>query len=661
MKPILFEQGTTNFTTNGIGRLPDAISCTVTEERNGQYELHMEYPIDGQLIEEIKYSRIIAAIPADNKGMQPFSIYRITKPLSGVVEIDAEHISYQMSHIPIMPFTAAGLNVAFEAFSNYAAETNPFTFTKEGSFGASVANTFRLEEPDNLRSLLFGQEGSIIDIYGGEWEFDGFSVILHKDRGADNGVTIRYGKNLTDLKQEENIQTTYTGICPFYKGQDDSGNDVVVTLPEKVLHSNFASRYPYQRTKVVDLSSNFQSVPTVAQLRTAGQSYIESNDVGSPKVSLDASFIALHQTQEYADLTKIEHINLCDTVTVVFPALNVSTKAKVVKTVWNVLLDRYDSITIGAVQSRLSATLQDSQEKAVEKAVAQSATQASTEYATKTSVTALANSIVRVDTRMYVAEHNYEGLTGENGGYAFITLDSNYQGDELLVLIDSPVLAASNRLFRFNESGLCFTDGGHERGTWNTVINTNGQLNGARLYGTVSDGTNSWNLANGAVAFGSSATIGGKTISQHLSDQAQSTSTAISSAITGYDNDLDQAAIVEKLDDEGFYIGQDGKLHLDTDQAITGGANIPAAYIPTTIVNGEVTSYVQVRVVNGVIYPVQNQEEGGSGGSGESEGTEGDGESGSGESGGSGSGESGGSGSGESGGSGEEENPSVEE
>ena len=130
MKPILFPEVQKDFSTNGLGRLPDAISCKVTEERNGQYELHMEYPIDGQLMEEIKYSRIIYATPADGKRPQPFRIYRITKPLSGVVEIDAEHISYQMSHIPVMPFTATGMDPAFEGLKTNSAEDNPFTIEK---------------------------------------------------------------------------------------------------------------------------------------------------------------------------------------------------------------------------------------------------------------------------------------------------------------------------------------------------------------------------------------------------------------------------------------------------------------------------------------------------------------------------------------------------
>ena len=630
MKPILFDAGQTDFTTNGLGRLSDAISCTVTEERNGSYELHMEYPIDGHLMDEVTYSRIIYAVPADNKAAQPFRIYRISKPLSGIVEIDAEHISYQLSHIPVMPFTAEGMTPAFAAFSTYSAEDNPFIFSREGAFGASIANTFKVSEPDNLRALLFGQEGSVIDTYGGEWEFDGFNVILHKERGADNGVTIRYGKNLTDLKQEENIENTYTGICPFWKGQDEENGDVVVTLLEQVVHSTFAQNFPYQRTKIVDMSSEFQEQPTVEQLRAKAEHYIETNDVGTPKVSLDVSFVALHQTQEYEGITKREHINLCDTVTVIFPALNVSTKAKVVKTVWDVLLDRYDSITIGAVQGRLSATLQASQEKAVEKAVQQSAAEASTEYATKAYAQALSGAIGRVDTRLYRVEHYTDAVKGNNGGYVFITMDANYQTDELIILIDSPVLGAANKVFRWNENGLTYTSGGYENGTWTTVIDGNGKVNGAALTGILSDaaGKHSWNLLTGALSLTeSSVMVGNKTLANYVGDKVSTASYAIRTALQSYDASLDQAAVLGKLQagtdpaddsditDNGLYIGADGLLHMLPERVVTDGMNIPVIYLPTVIVDGAVTAYTQARVVNGVIYaplpeePEENNEE----------------------------------------------------
>ena len=430
-------------------------------------------------------------------------------------------------------------------------------------------------------------------------------------------MTIRYGKNLTDLKQEENIESTYTGICPYWKGQLENGSEVVVTLPEKVLHSTYASNYPYQRTKIVDMSSAFQTQPTVAELRVKGQKYIEANDVGTPKVSLDTSFVALHQTQEYADLTRIEHINLCDTVTVLFPLLNVSTKAKVVKTVWNVLMDRYDSITIGAMQSRLSATLTASEEKAVETAVQQSASAANAEYATKATTAALSTALGDVDTRLYKAEDKIKGLTGGFGGYVFITIDANKQTDELIVLVDSPVFAAAQKVFRWDERGLCYTSGGYEYGSWSVIISPNGQLNAAALTGILSDAAskNSWNLVTGAMALASDVTFGGKSIATIVGELMPDVSTALSTALSSFDADLDQAAVLSKLQagtdpanntprtDRGLYLGSDGLLHMLPERIVTDGANIALCYLPTVIVNGAITSSIPVRVINGILYP----------------------------------------------------------
>ena len=575
----------------------------------------MEYPIDGQLMEEITNNRIITAVPADSKAPQPFRIYRVSKPLSGVVEIDAEHISYQLSHIPLVPFSAAGLAQTLEGFTTYAAEANPFTFVREGSFGSVIGSTFKLTEPDNIKALLAGKEGSVIDIFGGEWEFDGYRCILHKERGADNGVTIRYGKNLTDLKQEENIESTYTGICPFWKGQDESENDVVVILPEKVVHSTFAENFPYQRTKVVDFSSEFQTKPSVEQLRSRAESYIQNNDVGTPTVSLDVSFIALHQTQEYADLTHIEHINLCDTVKVIFPALDVSTKAKVVKTVWDVLLDRYESITIGAVQGRLSATLQASQEAAVEKAVAQAGESASTEYATKSALQGVSAAVSLIDSRMFRAEHLYQALQGDNGGYIYFTLDADNRTDELFITVDSPVLETAKKIFRFNEAGLSYTTGGYASDSWTEIVNSDGKINTSVLSGLIADAAakNSWDLITGAMNLSSDVTFGGKTLATLVGELMPDVSTALSTAISAYDTNLDKEAVMNKLTDNssdtGFYLGEDGLLHMLPERVIEGGANIPAVYLPTVIVDGMVTAYTQVRVENGIIYPPLDVEE----------------------------------------------------
>ena len=611
MKPILFPEGQKTFNTNGMGRLSDAISCKVTEERNGQYELHMEYPIDGQLIEELRYSRIIYATPADGKSPQPFRIYRITKPLSGVVEIDAEHISYHMSHIPVLPFEAVGMDPAFEGLKNNSAEENPFTIEKEGAFGTALANSFKVAEPNNLRALLFGSEGSVIDTFGGEWEFDHFRAILHKERGKDRGVTIRYGKNLTDLKQEENIQNTYTGICPYWKGLNEDGTEQIVYLPEKVLHSTSASNYPYQRTKVVDFSSEFQESPTAVELREKGEKYIKDNDIGTPTVSLDFSFIALHETQEYADMTRIYHINLCDTVTVLFPALNVSTKAKVVKTVYDVLLDRYESITIGAVQAYLSAALAASQEKAVEKAVAISNSSANADYVTKTTFNALSGAVGNAQRDIYHLQDFEEAITGVGGGYVVITIDENKQTDCLYILIDSPVLSAAKKVYRWNEEGLCYTAGGIEKGTWVNIAGSDGKLSAGFLKGIIQDAVNknSWNLESGVFSLSDETTFGGKTLEVMVGELMPDVSEALNTALTSYDESLNQEAVLSKLQngDTGFYLGDDGFLHMLPERVISDGANIAVCYLPTTILDGKVTSYREVKVVNGIIYiPEEN-------------------------------------------------------
>lgn len=611
MKPILFPEGQKTFNTNGMGRLSDAISCKVTEERNGQYELHMEYPIDGQLIEELRYSRIIYATPADGKSPQPFRIYRITKPLSGVVEIDAEHISYHMSHIPVLPFEAVGMDPAFEGLKNNSAEENPFTIEKEGAFGTALANSFKVTEPNNLRALLFGSEGSVIDTFGGEWEFDHFKAIIHKERGKDRGVTIRYGKNLTDLKQEENIQNTYTGICPYWKGLNEDGTELIVYLPEKVLHSTSASNYPYQRTKVVDFSSEFQELPTAVELREKGEKYIKENDIGTPTVSLDVSFIALHETQEYADMTRIYHINLCDTVTVLFPALNVSTKAKVVKTVYDVLLDRYESITIGAVQAYLSAALAASQEKAVEKAVAISNSSANADYVTKTTFNALSGAVGNAQRDIYHLQDFEEAITGVGGGYVVITIDENKQTDCLYILIDSPVLSAAKKVYRWNEEGLCFTTGGIDKGSWVVVAGSDGKLSAAVLKGIIEDGQkkNSWNLETGVISLDGDTTIGGKTLEENVSELLPDVDSSIKDALDVYDEGFDQAKVLERLQsgDTGFYLGEDGLLHMLPERVVSDGANITICYLPTTILDGKVTSYREVKVVNGIIYPVDSE------------------------------------------------------
>ena len=152
MIPVLYEPKTKKFDSNGIGRLSDAVSCTVTEARNGEYELEMQYPITGAYYGEIKLAAVILARPGDGREAQPFSIYKISRPIRGIVTVYAQHISYQMSYIPCTPFKANSVTDALAGLKNNAAEECPYEFWTDKTTGGN----FEVTVPSSIRSRLGG-------------------------------------------------------------------------------------------------------------------------------------------------------------------------------------------------------------------------------------------------------------------------------------------------------------------------------------------------------------------------------------------------------------------------------------------------------------------------------------------------------------------------
>ncbi|MBO6208525.1 MAG: phage tail protein [Lachnospiraceae bacterium] len=334
MIPILYDKTESSFTSNGIGRLSDALSCIVTEERNGQYELKMVYPIGGVHYAELTHSRVIFAQPAERKANQAFRINKITKPSNGKVTVLAQHISYQLTSVPVSPFSADSAADALAGLGDNAASLCPFTMDTD----IVSDSAFVLEEPTSIRSAIGGMQGSILEIYGGELEWDMYNVHLLSARGQNRGKIINYGKNITSLQQEESIDKVITGIYPFYKG------DEYVELTEKVITVQTAEVFPYQRIQSLDMTKYFADVPTEAELRARAQEYVTKNTLGIPRLTIKASFV---------DEENHVPVNLCDTVTVYYAPLGISIQAKVVKLEYNVLLERYETMTIGAVQDSI--------------------------------------------------------------------------------------------------------------------------------------------------------------------------------------------------------------------------------------------------------------------------------------------------------------------
>lgn len=353
MIPILYAGDETAFTTNGLGGLSDAIYCDVAEERNGEYELEMQYPIQGRHFSDLAMNRFILAKPSEDAKPQPFAIYSISKPINGKCTINAEHLSYRMNYIPIMPFEANGLAATLTGLKDNSAEDNPFTLWTDKTSSAKYSYSV----PSSLRRRLGGEEASVLQTFGGEYEWDKWTVKLWNHRGKDNGVVIRYGKNLVDLKQEESIANTFTGVCPYWKGLDDEGNEVVVTLQRQVVHSSHGGNFPYERTIAMDFSEYFDSRPTRTRLYEVAQAYVDQSGIGVPSVNLEVSFTQLWQSKDYENLASIEKVSLCDTVSVLFEELGVTAKAKVIKTVYDSLNERYKSVVIGDAKSSLAGTI----------------------------------------------------------------------------------------------------------------------------------------------------------------------------------------------------------------------------------------------------------------------------------------------------------------
>lgn len=359
MIPILYESNTTVFNNNGIGLLTDVMSCRVTEELNGLFELEMTYPVHGIHYESVVTDAIVLApTEEDYQRTQPFRIYRVSEPLNGVITVWAQHVSYLLNYIPTMPITSASMTAteALTAIKAAAGENCPFNFSTD----ITTTADFGVKVPTPMRSILGGVEGSFLDVYGGQFEWDRYYVYINRRRGYDNGFRIIYGYNMTNFLRDTSTESIVTGICPYVRNTDENSNETILTLPEKVIESSYASLYPFKRTKCVDLTEKFSdksgAAITEEELRTAANAYITANAVGLPKVSITVSFVETRTEKDWAlDYSNIVHLG--DTVNILFQMYNLTTQEKVVKTVYNVLTERFESVTIGSQSQDLASTI----------------------------------------------------------------------------------------------------------------------------------------------------------------------------------------------------------------------------------------------------------------------------------------------------------------
>lgn len=445
MIPILYAKNESTFSHNGIGFLKDATKCTVTEERNGSYECSLQYPITGQWYDQITEGCIIKAKANDTSEPQLFRIYKSSKPLKGIVTYSAEHISYDLNGIPTLGFSVK--NVTPQAAITRAIQDAglPSAFTAISDI--STLNSSTVLTPCSVRAILGGQAGSVLDVWGGEFEFDNFVVKLHKHRGSDRGVSIEYGKNLKDLKQEANIADCYTHLMPYARysqyGEGDEKIEVYVYLSEKVLPLNNAENIGHSKAYIMDFTDRFGEGEAVTEeaLRVKATAYAAAAELGVPKVNITVSFIQLWQTEEYKNIAPLERVMMCDTVAVRFSKLGVTARAKVIKTTYNTLEEKYDSVELGDAKSSFADTV-NKQQAAIEEI--KTSVQKGQAEATEQLKKAIANATSLI--------------TGHSGGY--VVLNPAEKPQEILIL-DAPTLEEAVNVWRWNSGGLGYSSTGY--------------------------------------------------------------------------------------------------------------------------------------------------------------------------------------------------------
>lgn len=352
MIPILYEKDETTFASNGLGRLRDVTSCIVSEERNGLYECNFEMPIDGAHFDDVQIGRIIAVKHDETDDIQPFDIVSYSRPINGLVSFHATHISYRQSKMTASGTNISSLSGAFSMLRN-ATPSNPFTYWTDKTGNAYMSSADGV--PRSVRQFLGGVEGSILDTYGGEYEWDKFNVKLWAQRGEDRTFTIRYGVNMLDYNDDTDNSESFNAVIPFWKGTDDKNNDIIVK------GSMISSGMPTQSGRVecvpLDVTDKFESKPTVAQVEAQARSYLSENRTYLPATSIKVDFVRLTDSPEYAKFAKLQECKLCDTVRVIFPSYKQESRFKIVKTEYDVLQERFTSLELGTLSTSLAEAL----------------------------------------------------------------------------------------------------------------------------------------------------------------------------------------------------------------------------------------------------------------------------------------------------------------
>lgn len=395
MIPILYDFAETDFTSQGVGRLSDCISCTVKEVINGEYEMEFQYPVSGSLFGYlVDYGGIVCAEHDHNGDLQPFEIYRYSAPIDGIVTFNAHHISYRLSNVIVRgtktaPWSGYTPAEVFEKIPDYVQTTCDFTFkdlsgyTQESNQFSAIGllsvrdaflNGYRVDDPETGSAALY-------QVFPGEFEWDKFNVKYYRRRGGNNGLQIRYGKNLTEITRERDTSGLVSAVFPFWIGKDENEQSIIVNGPVAMSPYVDTQNVPWTcandgmqmqthdgelywfgaadfRATAIDFSSEFNEQPTQAQLRQAALDYMSKNSTWRPYDNITVRFVDLYNASEYEEIRSLEKAKLGDYVSVYYTRLGVvAENVEIVSATYDVLADSFVEMELGQIQTTFADAL----------------------------------------------------------------------------------------------------------------------------------------------------------------------------------------------------------------------------------------------------------------------------------------------------------------
>lgn len=373
MRPILFNKNETAFDTYGLGEL-NVTKGTVTRERNGNYTLYAEIPVNDPMVSILQKEMKLKADAGLRTKNQTFEISRIVKDSSNIVKIYGQHISHKLEYMAIRNGTGLS-GTAFNALSLWrGALIGDYRFDVWSDIQTTATTKLSIDKVTNARLALGGVEGSILDIWGGEYEFDNMTVRLHKQLGRTAPTVLEYGRNILSAETDETIEDAYTSVLPFAtytpeKPEGDTSDSqpdpITVTIPENYVDSKYKALYAHRRIKVIDFSSEFstdskkKNIPTADKLRKLASDYMERNAIGKPKINTKIEYVDLAKTLDYADRAWIEELELCDIVPVYYPQIGLTDEtAKTTTITYDFVNERNASVEFGEIGTNVRATMQ---------------------------------------------------------------------------------------------------------------------------------------------------------------------------------------------------------------------------------------------------------------------------------------------------------------